>query len=122
MADVDTNNIISINRGDTFYVPLFINAGSDLKPIRYKITDKDKIYLGVMEPNQPFEDAIIKKAYTLDSVNKHGDVVICLDHEDTRCLMPGKYFYQIKGTIYNQKLEKYEVVTIIQKTEFWIEE
>lgn len=79
----------------------------------------DQIYLGVMEPNQPFECAIIKKTYTSENLNENGDVVIRLDPDDTVCLIPGKYFYQIKSRLVN-KDETYDVHTIVGKTELWI--
>ena len=99
MFDVSQNNLIAVTRGDSFSVPLFINKGTDVKPIRYTIGDKDEIYLAIMEPNQIFEQALVKKVFTNKDLNKYGDVYIDIDHEDTRCLLPGKYFYQIKARL-----------------------
>ena len=122
MFDVSQNNLIAVTRGDSFSVPLFINKGTDVKPIRYTIGDKDEIYLAIMEPNQIFEQALIKKVFTNKDLNKYGDVYIDIDHEDTRCLLPGKYFYQIKARLWDYDREKFIVNTIIDKTEFRIEE
>lgn len=122
MFDISQNNLILVTRGDSFSVPLFINKGTDLKPMRYTISDKDEIYLAIMEPNQPFEYAVIKKVFTSKDLNKYGDVYIDIDHEDTCNLIPGKYFYQIKGRLWDYDREKYIVNTLIDKTEFRIKE
>lgn len=122
MIDISQNNRITITRGDTFSTPLFLNKGTDLKPIRHILKDNEQIFLGIMEPNQPFEKAIVKKLYTSKDLNEYGDVRISLEHDDTRCLLPGKYFYQIKANFYNDKLDKFEINTVVQKTEFIIEE
>ena len=119
MSYISNNGFIRLARGDSFRMPLFINVGSVWCPIRYNI-DEDpnaKLYLGVMEPNQPFELAIIKKVYTKDSEkSKLGDIIIEFEPNDTLYLLPGKYYYEIK-------LERGDktVNTIIPKTEFVIE-
>ena len=96
MIDLSRNGIIEVNRGDSFELPLFINQGTDITPIRYNMKDSNsEVYVGVMEPNQPFERAIIRKKYTKDDVNENGDIVIKFSSNDTVCLLPGKYYYQI---------------------------
>ena len=61
MVTISNNGFITLNRGDSFSVPLFINGGSELVPIRYSLSahPETEIYFGVMEPGQPFENAII---------------------------------------------------------------
>ena len=94
---ISNDNIITLSRGDTVNLPLFINEGSDLLPILYELKDNDKLYLGVMEPNQPFERAIIKKVFTNQSKKDQNNLILIkLEHEDTRELIPGKYYYKIK--------------------------
>lgn len=122
MIDISQNNRIVVTRGDTFSVPLFINQGTEMNPIRYSLKDEDKVYLGIMYPNQSFENALVKKVYTKENLNEYGDILLEIEHEDTRCLEPGKYFYQIKAQIYNQEKDKFEINTIVSKTEFWIED
>lgn len=122
MFDVSQNNKICVTRGDTFSVPVFINKGTEIKPLRYVLKEKDEVYLAVMEPNQIFEDALIKKVYTKKDLNENNDVVIEIEHDDTRCLEPGKYYYQLKARLYNEEKDKYDINTIISKTEFWIED
>lgn len=123
MLDVSRNNQIAVTRGDSFEVPLFLNAGSDVNPVRYVLDDKDQIFLGIMEPNSCFENAIVKKVYTKADFNDNEDVVIKIDHEDTACLMPGKYYYQIKAKfVTDSENDKFIVNTVVPKTEFFIEE
>lgn len=199
-SNVSINNIVTLTRGDTFKSPLFINAGTTTKPLRYYLKDgkelkynstlssgsilaaqtiikansiingqtyeidstiltplviesasmlvkdsiihetslikansvldneivtedltiyADQVYLGVMQPNQPFESAIIKKTFTSKNVNEYGDVLIKLTPEDTVCLTPGKYFYQVKTKLINDDGE-YDVNTVVDKTPLYI--
>ena len=122
MFNLTNNGIITITRGDYFSIPLFINAGSEMKPMRYKLSDLDEVYFGVMESNQLFENAIIRKKFTSEDMNKNGDIVIEIQSKDTMCLLPGKYFYQVKLNKFNSDKNEYEVNTLIPKTQFFIEE
>lgn len=101
MVTIDSNNVISMTRGDSWSAPLFLNRGTALKPMRKILSSRDAVYLAIMEPNQPFEDAIIKKVFTNKDVNKNKDVVVKITPDDTACLIPGKYFYQIKAKFIN---------------------
>ena len=123
MVSVSKDNIISLNRGDTIQLPIFLNSGSDLKPVRYDLHEKDELYFGVMEPNQPFEHALLRKKFTTDSPkDKKGFTLIRIEHEDTRSLIPGKYFYQIKLRKYDDLNNTYSVMTVVGKTLFLIME
>lgn len=121
MFTISNDNIITLNRGDSAKTPLFINAGDEFSPVRYYLKDNDELYLGIMEPNQSFECAIIKKKFTSKDFNKNGDVIIKIEPDDTVCLIPGKYFYQVKAKILNED-GTYDVNTVIEKTEFIIQE
>ena len=90
------NGIITMNRGDTFYMPVFINRGNKINPIRYTITSKDKVYFALEEYNQPFEVALLRKVFDTNNLNEDGDVVIEFPSEDTQHLLPGEYYYEIK--------------------------
>ena len=106
MNDLSPNGILSLTRGDTCLFPLFLNAGTDQQPIRYVLHDTvvggqiigtDEVFVAIEEPNQRFEDARVKQKYTKKNLNRYGDVVIVFSHEDTKCLLPGKYYYEIKA-------------------------
>ena len=122
MYQSSPNNIISLRRGDSFIVPLFINQGTKLHPVRYDLNSHNEfdIYLGVMEPNQKFEDAVIRKKWTKETgkINQYGDLMIELEPQETLKLLPGKYFYQIKIKHITSDGETTSSVT--PSTEFWI--
>ena len=118
MFRVSSTKIIEITRGDSFMYPLFINVGSEMYPQRYSLKDGDTVYFAVMEPNQKFEDAIIKQVYTsTDEETEDGDLIIKLKSDDTQHLHSGKYFYTIKVKFSDSELP---VQTIIDNREFWI--
>lgn len=122
MFYIENTGIIRITRGDSAEAPLFINRGTEIEPIRYNLDEKSQVYLGVMEPNYPFEQAIIKKKYTKDDVNEFGDVVVKFSSEDTVNLIPGKYYYSIKVNEWNEDKQDYDIYTIVERTQFFIEE
>ena len=102
MVRVADNGYITMNRGDTWTLPLFINQGTELEPVRFYIKDHPgtKVFLGAMEPNQSFEYAIVRKMYTSESaVNEEGDLIVGFDTNDTLYLHPGMYYYQVKVLI-----------------------
>ena len=79
------------------------------------------MYVGVMECNFPFEQAIIRKKYTgNDEKDEDGNLIIYFYPEDTVNLLPGKYQYEIKlvRTINNRQV----VTTVITKHDFFIED
>ena len=39
MFRIETTGIVRVNRGDTFQCPLFINKGTELYPIRFRLKD-----------------------------------------------------------------------------------
>lgn len=97
MFNIAKNGIITITRGDSAETSLYINIGTELKPEKWKLGDNDQVYLGIMEPNQLFEDAIVKKKYTKDDHKDEDEALtISFDCEDTENLLPGVYYYSIK--------------------------
>ena len=57
---------------------------------------KSKVYFSIMQPNQSFEQADIRKIFTHTDCNSFGDVVISMSSKETMLLQVGKYYYQIK--------------------------
>jgi len=121
MFNINNSGIIILSRGDTFSIPLFLNKGNKLYPIRYVVDSKSEIFIGVMEPNATFENAIIKKKYTSENLNENGDVVVSFQSEDTCNLLPGLYYYEVKVKIYESE-GIYSINTVIPKKQFFIEE
>ena len=122
MFDVSDSGIIRVSRGDSFNMPLILNCGTELEPIKYSLAEKDELYFGVMEANQPFETALIRKKFTYKDVNKDGDIIISFVPEDTVMVLPDMYYYQIKLRQYIPEKNIYEVHTVVPRTRFFIEE
>lgn len=123
MFNIAFNGIVTINRGDSFSFPLVINTGTTLEPLIYSLSQTDNVYFAVMEPNQPFENALIKKKLTFNDCDENGNVIVRFRPQDTQCVLPGKYYYQVKLQRFNSEdPTDYEVDTIIEKTLFWIME
>ena len=120
--------MFKLNRGDSFEFTTSIPDKHDHSK-NYFLTAKDVLYFAVLWPNQPFEDAIILKGYTLEDQDvKTGEIVIKLKPNETRHLTPGVYYYTTKlqrgGTL--ESIGDFddpdEVRTIIERTKFIINE
>lgn len=96
MFELTDDQMIYLSRGDTCSFTLIILTGNNLQNYRYRIKENDEVYLGVTEHNECFENAILKKKYTIADVDENGDVVISFNHNDTKCLEEGTYYYTIK--------------------------
>lgn len=115
------NGIVYMFRGDSFSMPIKINNGSKLEPSYYHLTDRDTLYFGLMEPNQAFEDAVVKKRFTyISEKDEEGNILLKLDPSDTLNLLVGKYFYMIKLRTINEDGSE-TVRTILPLTQWFIE-
>ena len=123
MFNISRDGIVTLSRGDNVSIPLFINAGTEIAPVRYPLQDNDIIYFGVCEPNQPFETAIVRKVYDKDNreINDNGDLVITFDSNDTEYLEDGLYYYIVKLSTKNENGDEL-ITTLIHKTKFYIED
>ena len=122
MFKISSNGIVTVNRGDSFELPIVLQTGDAMSPIMYTMQPKDVLYLGIMEPNQPFENAIVRKKFDHKQLDENNNIFIRFWPDDTVCLLPGKYYYQVKIQTYDEKCKKYDVETIIDKTLFYIQE
>ena len=122
MIRISSNGIITVNRGDSFDLPILLRIGTSMDKDCYKLTSKDIIYVGIMQPNQPFETAILRKKFVYSDLDTSGNIVIHFKPSDTACLLPGKYYYQVKLEMYDVELNDWRVETIIDKTLFYIKE
>ena len=123
------NNIIVMNRGDTYTFDLTL-VDNSTETGRYILKDNDAVYFGLMDPGQPFEEALVRKKYTAKDLDSMGNLVIVLSPEDTLDLYPGKYFYAVKLHLNHEYLDlntglptgQYidKVITVINKTKFII--
>lgn len=114
------DNYLKMNRGDTYILPLVINEGTKLDFKQYQMRQFDKIYVGIMECGQSFEDAIIRKVITISSpMDRYGHPLLRLDPRDTEYLLTGKYFIEIK-LIHSDFSGSDTVTTIMPLKEFFI--
>lgn len=116
MFTIDQNGIITISRGDSFTAPLFINQGSDVAPVRYRLTSSDRVVFYLMYPNCSFERSILTKEYTDVDQNEFGDVLVEFIPSDTQRLPAGKYYYEVRLYLG----ETGEINTVIPKSLFYI--
>ena len=72
-----------------------------------------------MQPNQLFENAIIKKIFTIEDLDENGDIIIKLTPEETFCLLQGKYYYEIKACFYNDNNPI--IKTVINRNQLFIQ-
>jgi hypothetical protein len=114
------NGIINLMRGDSFCTPIYINEGTKLNPVYKTLSYNDKLYFGLMEPNQAFEDAVVKKVfdYTSERDDK-GNTLLILNPKDTEKLLVGKYYYMIKLRTFDVYGNEY-VKTVIEPTQFFL--
>ena len=111
MFSISPNGIITMSKGDSWKTSIFINLGTVLEPAAYNLKDGDYVYFGVMEPNQPFNDALICKRLDVNdrtpttqgsSQDEDGDgyadgcVDIYFKSGDTEHVLPGVYYYEVK--------------------------
>lgn len=122
MFNISDNGIVTVNRGDSFVLPVLLNIGSSVQHEDYVLKQTDVLYLGIMEPNQPFETAILRKKITAKDIGSDGSVCFRFWPKDTVCLLPGKYYYQVKLTTIDEQTGNEDVETIIDKTLFYIQE
>lgn len=120
MNNIAENGIINLMRGDSFTTPILINVGSKLSPKYYSLGNRDRLYFGLMEPNQAFEDAVVKKVYDHTSPqDAEGNTLLTLYPKDTERLLVGQYYYMIKLRtidVFGQE----SVRTIVPPTLFWL--
>lgn len=125
MFTISNNNIISLSRGDEVSTPIFINWGTQMRPVRYVLQEHDRLYFYLYEPNYSCEKCLLKKEYTNKNLNEYGDVVLEFSEEDTRCLLPGQYYYEIKVKrveINGELIVDEAMNTIVPQTKFFIVE
>lgn len=121
MFNINFNGVVNVSRGDSFEIPVKIVVRNKMDKVDYEVKNTDLIYLGVMEPNQPFETALIRKKCTIEDMDENGNIVFSFTPEDTQCVLPGRYYYQVKLQTFNED-GSYNVYTVVDKTLFFIVE
>jgi hypothetical protein len=121
------NNIIKLNRGDSYEFNIKIHEKNDFSKIYLLDEYTDAVYFALMCPHQAFEKAWLFKGYTAEDQDQEtGEITIKIEPNDTRRLTPGVYYYTVKlqrgGTlnVIDDLDEPDEVRTIIERTKFII--
>ena len=123
------NNVIVLNRGDSFSFDLTLNDET-AENGRYILKGNDAVYFGLMDPHQPFETAWVRKKYTVADLDdpEVGNLVINLEPKDTIDLIPGIYYYSVKLKMDHTETDPDtqevthvdRVITVINKTKFFL--
>ena len=119
MFRISKENLITMSRGDSGVIPVTLNIGTKFNPELHPLNFFDEVYLGITEPNKPFEEAIIRKSVKGIDHYTETEVSFNLTPLDTEYLLPGTYYYSIKLLEYIDE-ENYNVYTIIDKRKFTI--
>ena len=84
MLSVDNSGNITVNRGDTFKLPLFIDCNKDIfNSVRFPLKEGDKIFFFLIEPNTFIKHYLLKQIYTKEDVNENGDIMLKFINQDT---------------------------------------
>ena len=84
---------VTMHRGDSLKLSFDVFLGDSLTKSLYNISEEDNIYFAILEPNQPWEAAIVKKKL---SVAQDSKINVTIEPKDTMCLLPGLYYFQLK--------------------------
>ena len=105
-----SERIFMLNRGDTLRYTYILPDG-------YDYTEGDRLYFGITLPKQPFEDALIRKTFSIepDNTDISYKAVIEVSADETRLLPPATYYYSIKVKKANR-----DVITLVNKTKLII--
>jgi hypothetical protein len=110
-----SKSYLELVRGDTFCLPLCLNAGTREWFEPYVLGKEDAIYIGITKPGQPFEEATVRSKLDMHSRrDSFGNTVFKLSHEETKHLEPGKYYITIKF------VSGFDVTTLIDQKLFYV--
>lgn len=110
---IDKNKVLSMVRGDSASFPFKFTEGKFPNETPLIVGSNDIIFFGLMDPNQNFEHALLKKEYSSKDFDSDGNFILSLDPDDTIELMEGTYFYSIKLLT-----EDANIKTLVQNTRF----
>lgn len=121
MLAIDNSGNITVNRGDTFQVPLFIDISANIfNSIRFPLHEGDKIFFFLVEPNTSLNHALLMQTYSKDDINENGDIVLKFVHKDTDWISPGTYYYEIKVQRQLEEGAEDDILTVVPRRKFII--
>ena len=113
------NNVVSITKGDYSVIPVELVISTYPEYYTLKLEESDRVYFGLMAPNKSFDEAIIKKEFTVADVTPDGYINVKILPEDTLNLEPGVYYYSVKA-LYKLGDNDVRISTLVDKTKFII--
>ena len=121
MFSIAKNGIITMNQGECCKFELSTNIGTEVFPEYPTISNGDQFYFSIMEPNQPFEEGLIRQVLPFNAYNDtRKSVEIKLTTRDTENLLPGTYYYGLKLRKNVNSAEEPEINTLISNTKLYI--
>ena len=120
MFHIAKNGIITVNRGDTFTLPIFVNLGSPLDPNILDLQQGDQVIFRIVRANDSFDNAIIEKIGTIENLNDEGAIEFVFNTDDTNWIEPNLYYYEVKVEYFRDDM--INVKTFIPRTKFYIVE
>lgn len=96
MIKVDNSFNVRMYYGETFHLPIFINAGCKLLPKRYIISSTSRLVFILTSDNFGFGDIVFQKVFGKEDCNECGDVVIHINGHELQNIEPGRYFYSVR--------------------------
>lgn len=116
MYSIDTNNCVSIVKGDYCKFPLELYLGRFPKRQEFQLEENDTAYFGLFNSNESFDKAILKKTLTVSDCDEYGNLWVTILPEDTIGLAVGTYYYEVKVLYESDGVE--HIDTVIQRTKF----
>lgn len=107
-------NAFELVRGDSFEFSIELQDDNRLSPTPYYPTETELLYVGIMEPNQSFESALVKKVLNNTDIDTAGNRIFSLTADETERIQVGKYYIQIK--LFNTQTNV--VKTVLKPTVF----
>ena len=120
MPHISKLGILNLTRGDDCIFYGELRDGDNLDFERYIMHENDEIYFGIMEPNQPFENAIVRKKLGKANIKDDNILVLEISSLDTINLIPGMYYYQFKLNRFTEN--GFKINTLNPKSLLYIEE
>ena len=120
MVNISNLGILNLTRGDDCIFYGELRDGDNLDFVKYIADERDEIYFGIMEPNQPFENAIVRKKLSKKNIIEENILVLEINSLDTINLIPGAYYYQFKLNRYTDS--GFKINTLNPKSLLYIEE
>ena len=119
MYSTKKNNVVSITKGDYSVIPVELVISTYPEHYSLNLEESDRVYFGLMAPNKSFDEAILKKEFTLHDVTPDGYINIKILPDDTLNLEPGVYYYSVKA-LYALGDNDVRISTLVDKTKFII--